>query len=50
MLGQFQKHDPTVKAQITPEESVRKQLDVIDRLDADLSGSFVSHAGPTSWF
>ena len=50
MLKQFQKQDPTVTAQITPEESVRKQLDVIGRLDTELSGSFVSHSGPNSWF
>lgn len=50
MLGQFQKLEPTLQGQITPEESVRKQLVVIDRLDADLSGSFVSHTGSDSWF
>lgn len=45
MLKQFQKMMPDLKGEIQPEESVRMQLKVIDRLDADMSGSFLSHHG-----
>ncbi|CAM1504949.1 Fc.00g025400.m01.CDS01 [Cosmosporella sp. VM-42] len=45
MLKQFQKVQPEIKGQIEPEESVRKQLQVIASLDLDTSGSFLSHHG-----
>ncbi|KAE8377127.1 hypothetical protein BDV26DRAFT_264246 [Aspergillus bertholletiae] len=45
MLKQFQTVDPEFKEQLQPEESVRKCLQVIGRLDAETSGSFLSHHG-----
>ncbi|KAF9888508.1 hypothetical protein FE257_008615 [Aspergillus nanangensis] len=45
MLKQFQAADPELKGQIEPEESVRKSLQVIERLDAETSGLLLSHNG-----
>jgi hypothetical protein len=45
MLKQFQVVDPELKGQILPEESVRKCLDVIERLDEKSSGLLLSHHG-----
>lgn len=45
MLKQFHAADPEVKGQIKPEESVRKSLEVIGRLDAKTSGLLLSHNG-----
>ena len=45
MLKQFQAVDPELKGQIQPEESVRKSLQVIERLDAETSGLLLSHHG-----
>jgi hypothetical protein len=45
MLKQFQAADPALKGQIQPEESVRKCLQVIESLDAETSGLFLSHNG-----
>lgn len=45
MLKQFQAVDPELKGQIQPEESVRKSLQVIERLNAETSGLFLSHHG-----
>lgn len=45
MLKQFQAVEPKLKEQIQPEESVRKSLQVIERLDAETSGLFLSHHG-----
>lgn len=45
MLKQFQAVDPEVKGQIQPEESVRKCLQVIDRLDENSSGLLLSQNG-----
>ena len=50
MLRQFQRVDPKVTGQITPQESVKKQLDVISRLNSTMSGTFVSHNGNQEWF
>lgn len=50
MLQQFQKIEPQLTGQIQPEESVRKQLQVIDRLGPEISGQFLSHNGNDSWF
>jgi hypothetical protein len=51
MLKQFQAAEPELKGQIQPEESVRKCLQVIDRLDAETSGLFLSHNGDKErWF
>ncbi|KAF7626833.1 putative short-chain dehydrogenase [Aspergillus flavus] len=45
MLKQFQLAEPEFKGQIQPEESVRKSLQVIDRLDTESSGLLLSHNG-----
>lgn len=45
MLKQFQAVNPELKGQILPEESVRKSLQVIERLDAETSGLLLSHHG-----
>jgi hypothetical protein len=50
MLKQFQVAEPELKGQIQPEESVRKTLQVIERLDAETSGQFLSHNGNKNWF
>jgi 23S rRNA-/tRNA-specific pseudouridylate synthase len=44
-LKQFQAAEPELKGQIQPEESVRKSLQVIERLDAETSGLLLSHNG-----
>ncbi|CEJ53655.1 hypothetical protein PMG11_00005 [Penicillium brasilianum] len=45
MLKQFQTAEPELKGQIQPEESVRKSLEVIGRLDSKASGFLLSHNG-----
>lgn len=50
MLSSFQKLKPSVTGMISAEESVRDQLVVIDSLDANKSGMFVSHHGNDDWF
>ena len=51
MLQQFQAAEPELKGQIQPEESVRKSLQVIERLDAESSGFLLSHNGDKArWF
>ena len=51
MLKQFQAVEPELKGQIQPEESVRKSLQVIERLDAETSGLLLSHNGDSErWF
>ena len=50
LLSCFQKADPSVKGMIKTEDSVRMQLEVIDRLDMNMSGKFVSHHGDRNWF
>ncbi|KAL4876533.1 NAD(P)-binding protein [Aspergillus karnatakaensis] len=51
LLSRFQTVKPDLKGQIEPEESVRKSLKVIEELDAEKSGTFVSHNGNTEdWF
>lgn len=49
MLKQFQAVEPELKEQIQPEESARKCLQVIKRLDAETSGLFLSHNGDKKW-
>lgn len=48
MLKQFQRLNPELKGPIQTEESVRKCLQVIERLDAASSGLMLSHNGDTS--
>ncbi len=50
MLAQFKRAEPKLQGPITMEESVRMQLEVIDKLDDKLSGQFVSHHGNKYWF
>ncbi|KAJ5089475.1 hypothetical protein N7532_008159 [Penicillium argentinense] len=51
LLKLFQVAEPELKGQIQPQESVRKCLQVIERLDAETSGLFLSHNGDnTRWF
>ncbi|RAL01156.1 SDR family oxidoreductase [Aspergillus ibericus CBS 121593] len=51
LLKLFQAAEPELKGQIQPEESVRKCLQVIERLDAEISGLLLSHNGDRiRWF
>jgi hypothetical protein len=50
MLSQFQKVKPDLAGPITPQDSVRMQLEVIKGLDEKMSGTFVSHHGDQNWF
>ncbi|RDH36880.1 NAD(P)-binding protein [Aspergillus welwitschiae] len=51
LLKKFQLVEPELREQIQPEESVKKCLQVIERLDAKSSGLFLSHNGDKSrWF
>lgn len=51
MLEQFQAVEPELKGQIQPEESVGKIIQVIESLDTETSGSFLSHNGDkATWF
>jgi len=49
MIGRFREvyHDFT--GPITPETSVRMQLDVINRTTVDDTGAFISHKGNKEW-
>ncbi|CRG83785.1 hypothetical protein PISL3812_01141 [Talaromyces islandicus] len=50
MLKEFQAVEPELKGQISPEESVGKCLQVIERLDAENSGLLLSqHGNTTKW-
>lgn len=50
LLKQFQTVEPELQGQLQPEESVRKNLQVIERLDIKTSGMFLSHNGDqTRW-
>lgn len=50
LFTQFQRVKPDLTGAITPEDSVRMQLEVVDRLDDKMSGAFVSHHGDQNWF
>lgn len=50
LLSQFRKAEPKLQGPITKEESVRMQLEIIEKLDDKLSGQFVSHHGNQYWF
>lgn len=45
LKAQFVKVAPELNGQISPEESVTKQLEVIANLNEETSGSFLSHRG-----
>ncbi|KAF2165416.1 hypothetical protein M409DRAFT_67247 [Zasmidium cellare ATCC 36951] len=50
MAAQFAEYAPHFKGPITPEESVKYQLQVIDKATVDTyGGSFVSHFGNKQW-
>ncbi|OQN95152.1 hypothetical protein B0A48_18756 [Cryoendolithus antarcticus] len=49
LLSAFKRLDPDVAGMIKVEESVKAQLEVIARLDAESSGAFVSHHGDKKW-
>jgi hypothetical protein len=40
---------PDFKGPITPEESVRKQLEVLNRWTVEDTGAFISHLGNKQW-
>ena len=50
MLANFKARNPGFKGRISPEESVRMQLEVIDKATIADSGAFVSHHGNKDWF
>ncbi|KAK4888087.1 hypothetical protein LTR27_012970 [Elasticomyces elasticus] len=50
LVAAFQKLQPDVTGPITPEQSVRLQLGVIDMLDASQSGMILSQNGNDTWF
>jgi len=51
MLGQFRKMAPELPGQLTAKDSVKMQLDTIEKLTIEDSGKFISHHGPnTQWF
>ncbi|CZR60737.1 related to protoporphyrinogen oxidase [Phialocephala subalpina] len=49
LLPAFQKVYPELKGQITTEESIRMQLEVIEKLTLEQSGQFLSHHGDKIW-
>ncbi|KAJ7143583.1 hypothetical protein C8R43DRAFT_1199124, partial [Mycena crocata] len=49
MMGKFVRIAPDFKGPITPEESVRLQLEVIYKWKVEDTGAFVSHHGTKQW-
>ncbi|KIJ36392.1 hypothetical protein M422DRAFT_34348 [Sphaerobolus stellatus SS14] len=49
MTASIRKSVPTFNGPITPEESVRAQLNVIDGLTLEDTGGFISHHGNKNW-
>jgi len=49
MIGKFSKLYPDFTGPITPETSVRMQLEVINRATVNDSGAFISHKGNKEW-
>ncbi len=50
LMAQFKRAEPNLQGPITKEDSVRMQLEIIEKLDEQLSGQFVSHHGNKYWF
>lgn len=50
LLKGFQKVIPDIKGRITPEESIRQVLDVIENLTTEQTGFMISHHGDENWF
>ncbi len=49
LLDQFRSYAPEFKGPITPGESVKKQLAVMEKATMKDSGDFVSHHGNKIW-
>jgi hypothetical protein len=49
LVGQFQSYAPEFKGPITTEESVMKQLAVMEKVTMKDSGGFLSHHGNKIW-
>jgi hypothetical protein len=45
----LKKYAPSFEGPITPEQSVKMQLDVINKITVKDSGAFVSHYGNKQW-
>jgi hypothetical protein len=50
LLKQFQRYAPDLKGPSKVEEAIRMELEVIEKLDEAISGSFVSLHGNRNWF
>ena len=49
LLQSFQKAYPDLKGMITPEESVKQVLEVIENLSTEQTGLMISHHGNQEW-
>ncbi|KAG1886058.1 hypothetical protein F4604DRAFT_60194 [Suillus subluteus] len=49
MIGKFRNAYPDFTGPITPEASVRMQLEVINRITVNDTGAFISHKGNKEW-
>jgi hypothetical protein len=49
MIEKFRNLNPAFTGPITPEESVRMQLEVIHRITVNDTGAFISHKGNKEW-
>lgn len=49
MSRSFAKVAPDFKGPITPEQSVKMQLEVLNRWTVENTGAFVSHFGTKQW-
>lgn len=49
MLTTFRVIAPHFSGPLTPEESVKMQLDVVNKFGVEETGSFVSHHGNKEW-
>ncbi|KAK4554061.1 hypothetical protein LTR86_008902 [Recurvomyces mirabilis] len=49
LFNAFKRIQPDVTGMIKVEKSVKAQMDLIAKLDADMSGSFLSHHGNKQW-
>lgn len=50
MVAKFKNFKPDLQGPISPEESVRLQLALMDKLTAEHNGQFLSHYGNKEWF
>ena len=49
LLQSFQKAYPDLKGMITPKESVKQVLEVIENLNTEQTGLMISHHGNQEW-